>query len=528
MSPPSLRSACPRIKTGVLDASPIVFRVHLFFGILTVFLLFATWKNHRKFRFTFHHVVEQAQALAGRSYVPPDDKLPDFLQKLDYDQTRDIRWRNSYSLWEEEARVPFRIRFFHRTGRQPDRVEMDVIRQGRVERIHYSPRQFDFGKNIFPSPVPSGLGFAGFRVHFPINRKDVFDEVIVFLGGTYFRAVGKDQQYGLSARGLAVNTGLKETKEEFPRFTHFWIEEPGENALSLEIYALMESASATGAYRFVVTPGEATHVDVHAVAFFRKKVRRLGLAPLTSMYWFGENHRLDIRDFRPEVHDSDGLLMHPKKEEWIWRPLSNARFMRENLFQDHEPKGFGLLQRDRNFDNYQDLEARYHERPSVWIEPADKWGLGDVHLLQFPTNNETHDNVVCFWAPRLLPEKGGRLEWKYRMRWLGSESMPPSLATCTQTRIHYPVKDEPALFVLDFSGNGLEKIPADQPPRIDISSVPPARFDKVAMVKNDYNRGWRLQFAVPSAPGPVELRSRLMGEAGPLSETWTYTWEPTP
>lgn len=502
-----------------------MFRLHLIFGSLTCALLWFSLHPPQE-EFSFASIQLLAEASAAGRYREQASPLPGILAGMNYDQTRDIRWLDRLSVWQARV-IPFQLRFFHRTGTQPDRIDVYLLKQGTAEKASYSPRQFNFGKNAITEPLSGDLGYAGFRIHYPINSREKLDEVIVFLQASYFRAVGKGQQYGLSARGLALNTHLSKQKEEFPRFTRFWVREPAWNAASIQIYALLEGPSVAGAYEFWVTPGEETRVDVRAALYFRKKVERLGLAPLTSMYWFGENYRADVQDFRPEVHDSDGLLVNTGKGEWIWRPLSNARHARENLFFDENPKGFGLLQRDRNFENYQDLESRYHLRPSVWVVPGQAWGRGSVELVQIPTNNEVKDNVIAFWKPEQAPALRQPLEVSYTLFWYLENERHAPLAGCVQTRIHYPVSREPAQFVLDFEGDALDRFAPDHPPVLEVSADPPEALGPTMLQKNEYAKNWRATLSLLPQAGkkPVEIRCRLMEGDRPLTETWTYTWE---
>lgn len=498
-------------------------RLNLILGILTMLLLYLAITYHRKAEFNFENVAAIAASESRLPYEEPPQDLPKFLKALNYDQNRDIRWKDDFTLWRHEN-LPFQVKFFHRTGIQPQKVDIFSIHGTTVRRVIYSPHQFDYGKNRFTEPIPEQLGFSGFRVHYPINKREYLDEIIVFLGGCYFRTLGKNQQYGLSARALAVNSGLK---EEFPRFTKFWLREPKLGARTLQIYGLLEGPSVVGAYDFLVTPGESTRVDVHGRVYVRKKIERIGIAPLSSMYWFGENYRSNIRDFRPEVHDSDGLLIHNHRNEWLWRPLSNGGVIQDNSFVDDSPHGFGLLQRDRDFRNYQDLESNYQNRPSVWMAMTGDWGRGSVRLIQFPTENETNDNIVTFWTPEAPVEAGTVLDHHYTMYWYTTDNLRPPFATATETRIHYPVGKEPTLFVIDFAGGGLDRIAADTPPRIDVETNPPGLAQNVMAMKNDYTKGWRATFEIPSTQGDkeIELRVRLFEGERLLSETWTYTWK---
>ena len=504
-------------------------RMHLVFGAVTLLLLTITVSYSKRKPFAFEDVQKIAQEISGTPYKLPEDPLGKELKKLNYDQIRDIRWIDKYNLWRDKG-LPFQVKFIHLGGTFHLPVEIFTVKKNRwsiPDRVIYSSRQFDFGNNVLKDPIPEGLGYAGFRVHYPIKRKDYLDEIFVFLGASYFRSVGKDHQWGLSARGLAIDTTSKKNKEEFPIFTRFWLQQPSEGGTSMIIFALMDSPSVAGAYQFTISPGNETEVKVRSTLYFRKDVKQLGVAPLTSMYWFGENSRPNIKDFRPEVHDSDGLLVHNANDEWLWRPLSNSSYLRENSFIDASTRGFGLLQRDRNFANYQDLEAKYHLRPSAWVVPANEWGKGSVQLVQIPTKDEFIDNVVAFWTPEKPAVKGDILNFDYTLTWLTNVPREP-VAHTTQTRIHYPVATEPAWVVIDFASGELENRPADQPPTAEVSTDPPEALQAVYVEKNDFEKTWRVKFSlnVQNLKKPIELRCRLTSDGKNLSETWNDTWRP--
>jgi glucans biosynthesis protein len=293
--------------------------------------------------------------------------LPDALAKLDYDHFHDIRFKPDRSLWHPEG-LPFEIAFFHEGQNFKDPVRINELVGDIVREVRFNPELFDYGANAIDPKEMRNLGFAGFRVHYAINSPKYKDEVLVFLGASYFRALGKAQRYGLSARGLAVDTALG-SGEEFPQFVKFWIRRPSPGATELTIFALLDSRRMAGAYSFVVKPGVDTVVDVKARLFLREFVSKPGLAPLTTMYFFGENQHSARDDYRPEVHDSDGLSVAAGTGEWIWRPLVNPKRLLVTSFAVANPSGFGIMQRDRDFEHYEDLEARYDLRPSAWIEP---------------------------------------------------------------------------------------------------------------------------------------------------------------
>jgi len=350
-------------------------------------------------------VDRRARELAARPYSKQSFVLPKPLRELSYDQTRDIRFDPARSLWRAQ-KLPFEVQFFHVGGIFEQPVRIYEVVGNEISEIAFDASAFNYGRNKLDLSQFGKLGFAGFRVHFPLNSDKgapVYkDELVSFLGASYFRALGRGQRYGASARGLAVDTAER-AGEEFPRFEQFWIERPAAGARQLVIFALLDSRRVTGAYRFVIRPGEETSTEVQARLYLREPVAKLGLAPLTSMFYFGENQRASTDDFRPEVHDSDGLAIHTAAGEWIWRPLVNPRRLLVTSFAQTDPRGFGLMQRDRNFSSYEDLEARYELRPSIWVEPVSKWGAGRVELVQIPTPNEANDNIVAYWVPNTVP-----------------------------------------------------------------------------------------------------------------------------
>ncbi|HEY5078857.1 MAG TPA: glucan biosynthesis protein G, partial [Opitutaceae bacterium] len=348
--------------------------------------------------FDFEVLRYKAKMLAEKPYVQSPSTVPEKLLKLNYDQYRDIRFRPQESLWRRE-RLPFELQFFHPGFNFDHTVQINIVSGREVEPIEYSPALFDYGGSRV-SRVPSNMGFAGLRILYPLNKQG--DELGAFLGVSYFRFLCQRAFYGLSARGLAINTG-EAGGEEFPVFREFWVQKPAADAKTLAVYALLDGPTAAGAFKFTITPGAETLTQVHEVVYCRRNPGVLGLAPLTSMFWHGKNTNASYDDFRPEVHDSDGLMIFTGAGEWIWRPLTNPGNTRIATFSDENPKGFGLIQRDRRFEDYQDLEAEYHMRPSAWVEPVGSWGAGAVRLVELHAPDETYDNITAFWVPASLP-----------------------------------------------------------------------------------------------------------------------------
>jgi glucans biosynthesis protein len=480
--------------------------------------------------FGFEDVAGHARRLAELPYKTPNVDLPRELKALDYDRFRDIRYKPDRAYWRD-AKLPFELAFFH-LGLYFDKpVRINEVVGDRAREIRFDPELFDYGANRIDPSAMRGLGFAGFRVHYAINTPKYKDEVLTFLGASYFRALGKGQIYGISARGLAIDTGLA-SGEEFPRFVEFWIERPAPDATSLTIYALLDSRRASGAYRFVLKPGGDTALEVKVRLFLRENVARLGLAPLSTMYFFGENQRSQREDYRPEVHDSDGLSIASGTGEWIWRPLLNPKRLLVTSFVLSNPAGFGLMQRDRDFHSYEDLEARYDLRPSAWVETKSKWGNGRVELVQIPSPDETNDNIVSYWVPDTSPQPKQPFDYDYRLLWQKDAAMRPTTSWVTQTRRGrgYVRNDDGSIGLsIDFDGPALKKLPTDADVQAVVTVESNAEVRETIAHRNEVTGGWRLALRVARADAskPVELRAYLRSRnGGALSETWSYILPP--
>ncbi|MDQ3116217.1 MAG: glucan biosynthesis protein [Verrucomicrobiota bacterium] len=360
-------------------------------------------------------MVRRAQSAAGAPYRPNEMALPEVLQKLDYDTYRMITFRREEGLWFGE-RTRFQVQLFHPGYLYKEPVAINEVVDGEVRPVRFSPKFFRYS-HLDPAPLNRAkIGFAGFRLLYPLNHRQPVDEVISFLGTSYFRALGVGQTYGISARGIAINT-VENIQEEFPAFREFWLCRPEPGARELQFFALLDGPSVSGAYRFVVQPGKTTTVEVEARLFFRKSVEVLGLAPLTSMFWRDQPDSETPNDKRPEVHDSDVLLIEQADGKTESHPLQQVERVTTQLFPKKNPKSFSLLQRDREPAHYQDREAHYERRPSVRVEALGEWGAGTVHLMELPTPNEYNDNVVAFWQPEKSPVAGDKFQFKYRLHW---------------------------------------------------------------------------------------------------------------
>jgi len=478
--------------------------------------------------FGFADVDRRARELASRPYARQSFVLPKQLKDLTYDQTRDIRFNPAKSLWRAQ-RLPFELQFFHLGGTFEQPVRIYEVIGNEVREVAFDPAAFDYGRNKLDRSQLAKIGFAGLRIHFPLNKvpsaPGYKDELVSFLGASYFRALGQGQRYGASARGLAIDTAERQG-EEFPRFDQFWIERPAPGARQLVLYALLDSRRVTGAYRFVIKPGVETATEIQARIYLREPVAKLALAPLTSMFFFGENQRPASEDFRPEVHDSDGLAIETSSGEWIWRPLVNPRRLLVTSFAQTNPRGFGLMQRDRNFTSYEDLEARYELRPSVWVEPVSKWGAGRIELVQIPTPNEANDNIVAYWVPNSLPAPGTAFDFSYRMLWLKNTDRKPANGWTLQTRRGHGFvngSNETVKLTVDFDGPALRKLPVNSPVQADVA-VGNGQNTELTVHRNDATGAWRmvLQMRSQDKEKPIEVRAFLRNGKEVMGETWNY------
>lgn len=470
----------------------------------------------------------RARELAQQPYEPPPAGAAEPLRDLSYDQYRDIRFRPDAAIWRGEE-LPVQLQLFHLGHVYSSPVMINLVENGSSRHVIYSPELFSYGP-LVPDQLPTeDIGFSGFRLHGALNEPDRLDEFAVFQGASYFRAIARGQTYGLSARGLSIRTAEPEG-EEFPAFREFWIERPRADSNSVVVHALLDSPGTTGAYRMTIRPGTDTVIDVEATLFPRADIEKIGLAPLTSMFFFAPHDRAGVDDFRPSVHDSDGLLMWNGRGEWLWRPLINPARLEISAFLDDQPQGFGLMQRGRDFQAYQDLEARYERRPSLWVEPIGNWGAGSVILVEIPTNAETYDNIVAFWRPAEPLRAGEDYLVTYRLFWGAGAPVGSGLAKVVDTRVGRPTNvtaETPAdrrLIVIDYAGGPLAELPPDAEilPEVWNSA---GRLVPGTIQFNPATGGRRVAFGLdPSGRDGIDLRCTLKHGGEAISEVWVYRW----
>ena len=583
-------------------------RLHLTLALITVIALVLTLHQAKKHHFAFSEVDAMAQKRAAAKYVPLPDALPPQLKKLTPQQDSGIFWKDTYRLWRKKG-LPFQVDFYHQLASNPVphiAPEINTVDSKGSHLLAYSPSFFNFlnlstkppTPLVFDPPLPANSGYAGFYLRYPDlgigSNPNSLDGFFSALGASYFRVIAKEQVYGLSARGLGINTSLDNKPEEFPIFTNWWLQEPSTTANEITLDALLDSPSVAGAYEFNIRPGAVTSVDVHASLYFRQAVDRLGLAPFSSMYLFGENAKDHFSDnVHPEIHDSDGALIQNAQGEWMWRPLSQSNDsgsgskgnqLQFYAFSEENPRGFGLIQRDRDFQHYQDLGMKYNVRPSAWVTPHDGaiWSKGEVTLVERPSNDFNTDNIVFFWHPAQAVKAGDHIDLSYTIDFYMNDAQRPPLAYCKQTLVNcpappppvpppptnatppppkpeasaasvaaakpvtnapaatpptapppappaqpIPVGTVPVQFLVDFAGNGIENTPANQPPDLDLTYDPPGTYVREKKVeKNSYDNSWRVTFTIIPFKHftPTQLKARLLHNNKPITETWSYTW----
>ncbi len=462
-----------------------------------------------------------ARQIAQQPFKAPDTSLPEQLRNIDYSAYKTLRFDPSRALWQGQ-KLRFTAQFFHRGYLYKDRVDIYEVANGRAAPVPYSPDMFTFEKI---KPVTENIGFAGFRLHYPLNRADYYDEVCAFLGASYFRAVAKGQGYGLSARGLAIKTA-EPGGEEFPLFKAFWLERPAPGSDAIVVHALLDSQSTAAAFRFTIRPGNDTVFDTEAALFPRADIGASGLAPITSMFLFDSNDRGGFDDYRSAVHDSNGLALRTGHDERVWRPLTNPRDLQISAFTDAAPRGYGLIQRERRLADYQDLEARYENRPALWIEPIGDWGQGAVELVEIPSKQEINDNIVAFWRPHDALKAKGEYNLNYRLHWCWAEPGDASLGLVVATRCGQSWNGSNRQFIIDFAGDALKQWKGDAPPPLD-SGCSKGKIVNAVVEANPDTGGWRVSIELdPEKNDLVEMHARLMNSDKPLTETWLYRWTP--
>ena len=467
-------------------------------------------------------VTALARSLATAPYAPPPPVSQDWLD-LSYDEFRGIWFDTRHTLFRGEPGA-VQAEFFVAGLYFPHKIGLNAVVQGQSRPITFALRNFDT-TDQFPALPEDETGFAGFRLLGEVEEKGLFQEYAVFQGASYFRAIGRGQAYGLSARGLALNTA-GEGGEEFPVFRDFWIEAADPDTPTVTVHALMDSPSVAGAYTFKITKGDVTLTDVSARLFPRVDLSTVGIAPGTSMFLFNDINRSRFDDFREAVHDSDGLLVLNGAGETLWRPLNNPTSVAVSAFGDTNPRGFGLMQRARGPGDYNDLVAHYEQRPSLWVEPLGDWGAGAVMLVEIPTDKEVNDNIVAFWRPADPLLAGQEYQFDYRLHWCASAPTEGIVAPVSASRTGARVFEDGRIFSIDYAPHpSLGDDPAQIEARVTASV---GQVGSVLVQINPATNGVRLDFTLQLAEGATtELRAELWRGGRSVAEVWVNRWSRT-
>lgn len=477
--------------------------------------------------FGFDGLIERARVMAKTDYLAPEMPSPEIVSQIDYDAHGKLHYRRDHAPYGDGSGA-YPLTFFHLGRFFAKPVHMHLVDGGKSREVLYHAKYFDMPEDSIARKLSGNIGFAGFRIHEDVRRDDwKTQDWVAFLGASYFRAIGDEGQYGLSARGIVVNTASS-GPEEFPDFREFYIEPAKAADQPVIVYALLDGPSITGAFRFRVHRGEGVLMEVEKHLFLRKDIERLGIAPLTSMMWYSEQNKSFRFDWRPEVHDSDGLELWTGSGERIWRPLNNPEITRASAFGDNNPRGFGLMQRDRNVSAYLD-GVRYHRRPSLWVEPQGQWGKGAVQVVEIPTDDEIHDNIAAFWVPEGPAKAGNQYEFRYRLHWQARNPMPlEKLAHVSATRLGRggnPGAPRPAdllKFSVEFEGDVLGTLAYGEFPEV-VATTSRGEIVSTHIEPIMDTRIWRAEFDLRShGAEPVELRMFLKRGDAPLSETWMF------
>jgi glucan biosynthesis protein len=469
--------------------------------------------------FRHQNVIREAATLAKEVFLPPNLVSPGLLE-LDYDRHRQIRFRKEAALWQGTA-TQFSAELFAPGSYFRSGVDLFAVENGWPMPVHLRPTMFDVPDQHTADLLGGVQTPAGFRLHYPLNTTVYKDEFMVFLGASYFRAVSRGQVYGLSARGLAIDVA-ETSGEEFPMFRKFWIERPDASSNSIVVHALLDSKKVSGAYRFSIFPGVPTYVDIHATLFPREELKHVGIAPLTSMFLFGTADRPDRADYRPAVHDSEGVLMLSGRGEWIWRPLNNPRKLQISAFSDQHPQGFGLIQRSRTFSQYEDLEAKYHLRPSAWITPLSQWGKGHVVLVEIPSDSEANDNIVLYWRPEQpLKAGGGPVTLEYRISFPGESRKAAGMVRVIRSAWGWDFHKKYVQVVVDYESDPALKVTDLQVE----TALSHGTLVHLLTQDNPETGGWRVVMTFDPGGEPLsELRIVPKSAGKQVGETWLYRW----
>jgi glucans biosynthesis protein len=467
--------------------------------------------------FSFAALKDEARRLSTTAWSDPGADVAQRYRDLPFEQYREIRWKRDRLIWRDD-RLAFRLEPMAAGSVYNRSVRLFLVDGGKALPISADGEQFDWGA-VKPPEEGSPVPLSGVRLRRLGNSPERTPEFAVFQGASYFKALAKGLHYGLTARGLAINTADPDG-EIFPGFTRFYVERPDDNAQSIRLYALLEAKPVVGAYRFTLRPGDETAIDVELTLFPREEMTHIGLGALNTMFLFGGIGRTRFDDVRQAVHLSDGLAVLNGQGERLWRPTANPKNLQISAFADENPLGFGLVQRARDFTDYLDLDNRWDLKPSAWVEPVGDWGKGSVVLVEIPSDGEIHENVVAYWRPKAKLPAGQEFSAAYRLHWRGDGILPSDLGWVDDTREGQGNQTGWRRYAIDFVG------PMPSADRVKlVASTSAGRIVAPSLKPNPVTGGFSVVFDLDPRNAPLaELRVQLTDGTKPVSETWLYRW----
>jgi glucans biosynthesis protein len=213
----------------------------------------------------------------------------------------------------------------------------------------------------------------------------------------------------------------------------------------------------------------------------------------------------------------------------MWRPLLNPGTLEMDYFSTQNIRGFGLLQRDAKFANYEDLGTRYEKRPNAWVDVQGEWGQGNVVFIQLPTADETNDNIVAFWTPKAPVTPKTPLKLVYNVSFGNAEIAQNPMGTVVNTfigdgnRIGGGKAPNAYRVIVDFTGGPLSKLSSNAPIKGQVTELAGGEILEHFVEYHEQIKGWRLSILAKPAPQhQLHLRAFLSTERTALTETWTY------
>ncbi|MFN3892604.1 MAG: glucan biosynthesis protein [Beijerinckiaceae bacterium] len=486
-----------------------------------------TQPDTRQSRFDPAQVLEMARNLARQPWRKPAPDLPEPFNTLNHDQYASIERKPEAFVWRDQS-TGFALEPTPRGFIFGNSLQINVVEDGVARRLAYDPADYNFGK-VPAAAERKDVGFAGFRLW--IRGADgSLQDFLNFQGQGYFQTVGRGQPFGASARALAVRPVDQGKGEEFPYFAAVWIERPVLAANAVVIHALLDSESVTGAFRYTMRPGDATIVDTECTLFTRAAIDNVGIAAMQGTFLFGPVDRRRGDDVRPGVYDVAGVQMHTGKDEWIWRPVANRQTIQLSAFVDENPKGFGVIQRDRDFSLFSDDDNHWEARPSVWTEPLGDWGPGHVTLIEIPAESQVNQNIIVYWRPRAPLAANSETTFSYRQWWAWNPPDRPPLATAWRSRSGRvsgsPPNARRRRFMVEFRGDALADVARNPEITARVTAAQGSVMSSRLMLAR-HEKAARVTFDLDAGNEPnMELRLLLESAGKPISETWLYRWTP--